>query len=286
VSGSSDDLTFALSLEVEKLENPIPDTLTVVAPNGGETFLSGQVASIRWSHTGSMASVDLAYSTDAGGTWTPIAFGVAAGAGLYAWTVPSVSTTQGLVRVSRVGGELSDVSDAPFTINHEQHVQAIAFGSEWKYWDSGLDPGTAWNTPGFYDSGWSSGAGQLGYGDGDETTVISRTTPSQTSVYFRKKITLSGHVTSATLSALVDDGVVIYVNGTQVFSRHINNPAHNKYASASVENLQESASLALSPNPFVLGENTIAVMVKQVGATSPDLSFDLALEVVIMAGEH
>ena len=35
----------------------------------------------------------------------------------------------------------------------------------------------------------------------------------------------------------------------------------------------------LSPNPFVVGENTVAVIVKQVNGSSSDLSFDLELQV-------
>ena len=46
------------------------------------------------------------------------------------------------------------------------------WGAEWSYWDSGSDPGTAWTQPAplFDDSDWSLGAGQLGYGDGDDRT--------------------------------------------------------------------------------------------------------------------
>ena len=32
---------------------------------------------------------------------------------------------------------------------------------------------TAWIAAGFNDSAWASGPAQLGYGDGDETTVVS-----------------------------------------------------------------------------------------------------------------
>src|SRR4030095_1849997 len=50
----------------------------------------------------------------------------------------------------------------------------IARNSVWKYLDNGSNQGTAWRTEGFIDSGWSSGAGQLGYGEGDEAKVINR----------------------------------------------------------------------------------------------------------------
>lgn len=282
VSGSSDDMTFALGLEVEKLEGPSANSVHVVSPNGGEFLKAGSTATVSWVCTAEEGTVDLAYSKDMGVTWLPIASGVSASAGSYSWTVPDVRTSQALVRVSKVGGE-RDESDAPFIINQEVSLQPITFSSEWKYQDNGLDPGASWNQPGFDDSAWRSGAGQLGYGDLDEATVLTRNTPSQTSVYFRKKINIPSMVMSANMRVLFDDGVVVYVNGVQVFSRNVNNTAHLKYATESTENQQETLAVTLTPNPFVVGENTIAVMVKQVGATSPDLSFALSLDVGVMS---
>jgi galactose oxidase len=283
VSGSSDDLTFALGLEVEKLDVQSSDSVHVVAPNGGEFLDAGHMATVSWICTGEVGTVDLSYSKDLGATWLPIASGVDASAGSYSWMVPDVRTTQGLVRISKTGGAQRDESDAPFTINREVRLQPITFGSEWKYQDNGLDPGASWNQASFDDSAWRSGVGQLGYGDKDEGTLLTRSSPSQTSVYFRKKINLPSMVMSASLRVLFDDGVVVYVNGVQVFSRNVNNTAHTRYATESTDNLLETVDLTLSPNPFVVGENTIAVIVKQVGATSPDLSFDLGLEVGVMA---
>ena len=49
----------------------------------------------------------------------------------------------------------------------------IAAKSVWKYLDNGTDQGTAWRNVGFDDSTWASGAGILGYGRGDEGTVVS-----------------------------------------------------------------------------------------------------------------
>jgi len=46
-------------------------------------------------------------------------------------------------------------------------------GDSWKYLDDGSNQGTAWRTPGFNDSSWAEGNAELGYGDGDEATVVS-----------------------------------------------------------------------------------------------------------------
>ncbi|HET7897138.1 MAG TPA: hypothetical protein VFL47_05700, partial [Flavisolibacter sp.] len=48
----------------------------------------------------------------------------------------------------------------------------IPFGSVWKYLDNGSDQGTAWRSETFADAGWPQGNGLLGYGHGDETTVV------------------------------------------------------------------------------------------------------------------
>ncbi|HZN96074.1 MAG TPA: hypothetical protein VFB81_25335, partial [Myxococcales bacterium] len=153
---------------------------------------------------------------------------------------------------------------------------AIPFGSSWKYRDSGVDPGASWITGGYDDSAWPSGPGELGYGDSDEATVLLRTVPSQTSVYFRKSIDVPGPVTAADVKVRFDDGVAIYVNGVLALVRNMDSGlGHAKYASATEENRLEAA--ALSPALFNEGQNIVAVMVKQVGATSPDLSFDLEL---------
>jgi hypothetical protein len=280
--GVSDDLTFALGLEVQLDDSgPVPDTLTLLAPNGGETLLAGSAFPIRWNTSGSVPTVDLALSLDLGTTWTPIASGVT-NTGVHPWQVPFSPSTQALVRVSRAGGGAPvDTSNAAFTITTERRETPIPWGSAWKYQDSGLDPGAGWNTAGYDDSAWPSGPGQLGYGDGDETTVLTRTSPSQPSVYFRRKLTVSGPVTSARMDVLYDDGFVVYVNGTPVLWRNVD-PAtatHAKYATDGGENSRAEAELPSSL--FVEGENTVGVMVKQNGRTSPDLSFDLSLELGI-----
>ncbi|HEY2952833.1 MAG TPA: Ig-like domain-containing protein, partial [Verrucomicrobiae bacterium] len=49
----------------------------------------------------------------------------------------------------------------------------VPTNSVWKYLDNGSDQGTAWIAPAFDDSSWASGPAQLGYGDGDEATVVN-----------------------------------------------------------------------------------------------------------------
>jgi hypothetical protein len=48
----------------------------------------------------------------------------------------------------------------------------VSKGATWKYFDKGSLPAANWNTAAFADTAWASGPAQLGYGDGDEATVV------------------------------------------------------------------------------------------------------------------
>ena len=95
-----------------------PATASVVlgSPNGGETLTAGSTKAITWTASG-MTSVDLAYRTSPTGAWVPIAGGVSAGSGSYAWTVPATATTQARVRIAQTGNSsVSDISAGDFAI--------------------------------------------------------------------------------------------------------------------------------------------------------------------------
>ena len=97
----------------------------------------------------------------------------------------------------------------------------IPLGSTWKYLANGTDQGTAWRTNGFNDSGWSSGAAQLGYGLPGETTVVGYGTNANNkyiTTYFRKTfiVTNAANYLYAKIGLVRADGAVIYINGTEV----------------------------------------------------------------------
>ena len=79
----------------------------------------------------------------------------------------------------------------------------VPAGSTWRYLDNGSNQGTAWRASGFADGGWAQGAAQLGYGDGDEATVVSFGPNASTkyrTTYFRRQFT----VNTATLGCTGD----------------------------------------------------------------------------------
>jgi len=277
VAGSSSDVSFDLELTLATSGGGgHVAEITVERPNGGETFRPGTTERLQWLSHGSVSGrVNLEYSADRGSTWRPIAANVA-DTGSYDWTVPDLSTSQALVRVTDSGmPEVQDESNAPFTIVRTSTYVAVPFGSYWRFDDRNVDPGPAWTSASFSDSAWREGPGQLGYGDGDEHTVLQRTPSAQPSVYFRRKVVLTGAPSAARLRVVLDDGFALWVNGRMVASRNVESTAHSAYATASVDNLAFQADFDASA--FVSGENTLAVMIKQRGPDSSDISFDLEL---------
>jgi len=74
-------------------------SLTVNSPIGGEVWKSGLTKNILWTQVG-IVNVKIEYSTNNGTNWNSIVTSYSASSGNYSWTVPSVSSTQCLVRIS------------------------------------------------------------------------------------------------------------------------------------------------------------------------------------------
>jgi hypothetical protein len=162
----------------------------------------------------------------------------------------------------------------------------ISAGSTWKYNAGGNDLGTGWRTVEYGDAAWASGPAQLGYGDGDEKTVISygsSSTNKYPTYYFRYSFASSGPGSASALALrfLRDDGCVIYLNGVEVLRSNMPSGtiAFNTWASSAIGGTDESAWLQASIDPALLraGSNIIAVEVHQSSASSSDVSFDLEL---------
>src|SRR5436190_19123825 len=105
-------------------------------------------------------------------------------------------------------------------------VTLVQTNAVWKYLDDGTDQGTAWRASVFDETGWSNGIPQIGFGDGDETTVIRSNRLDTTKIitfYFRQHFTVTNISELSNLRAelLVDDGAVVYINGFEAFRQNM-----------------------------------------------------------------
>lgn len=162
----------------------------------------------------------------------------------------------------------------------------VATGATWKYLDDGSNQGTAWLEPAFDDAAWSAGPAELGYGDGDEATVVSYGPDlfnKYITTYFRHSFEVADAsiFSSLTLRILRDDGGVVYLNGAEAFRTNMptGTITYTTLASSPVGFADEDAFYVFCVNPDLLvdGTNVLAVEIHQVGGTSSDISFNLEL---------
>ncbi len=164
----------------------------------------------------------------------------------------------------------------------------VASGSTWRYLDDGSDQGTAWTGPArtFDDSTWASGPAQLGYGDGDEATVVGYGPDPDNkyiATYFRHSFFVPDSSAYAGLVLRIkrDDGAVVYLNGTEL--RRSNMPPGTiTYTTPSASTIGGAAEDAWEeslfwPDALKGFTNVIAVEIHQTSGTSSDISFDLEL---------
>lgn len=172
----------------------------------------------------------------------------------------------------------------------------IPNNSTWKYWaNTQANFPTGWQNTGFNDAAWPSGSGELGYGDGDETTCIpsggggTLCTPTGNkwpAYYFRRTVNIPDPSVFASFGFRVerDDGFVVYVNGAEVYRNNMpaGGVSYGTAASAAVEDAVIQFTVPVSA--FAAGSNTIAVEMHQATvagtppvSTSSDISFNLEL---------
>ncbi len=208
------------------------------------------------------------------------------------WGVRSLdSSARGLL----VGGEFTTINGvevgraAFFDVNGAPppptNTDLVNPGASWRYNDSGtLQAG--WSGSSFDDSAWASGSAQLGYGEGDEATVVGygpNVNSKYRTTYFRRSFTWDGAhpVTSLNAQVLADDGAVVYLNGKEVVRDNMpagtigNTTLAASNRSGSAENVFRS--FTLNPADLAVGTNVITVEVHQDASSSSDLSFDFAL---------
>jgi hypothetical protein len=143
-------------------------------------------------------------------------------------------------------------------------------------------PLEAWYGEGFDDSQWSQGAGQLGFGDGDEDTPIDPSSGTgATSAQMRRTFTVpdASLVQDLVLNLVRDDGAVVYVNGVEV--ARDNMPTGDVTlatpAATAVWGSDERDPRVIHIDPTVLrdGANTLAISVHNDQAAGPDLSLEV-----------
>lgn len=168
-------------------------------------------------------------------------------------------------------------------VSHAQ-TSLFDYGSSWKYLDNGSDEGTAWRSTAFDDGAWSTGNGKFGYGLTGLQTVVSygpNVNQKYITTYFRKSINIANlnAFSSFTAGVLRDDGIVVYVNGVEVYRNNMKTGAvtYTTLGQDAEDNATITQFFDINKSFFVNGNNVIAVEIHQKTVSNADLGFDMQL---------
>lgn len=164
-------------------------------------------------------------------------------------------------------------------------IDVAPFDATWRYAANGVAPPTNWRLPGFDDSSWPSGPAPLGFGDGDEATVVPSGPAGavRLTTWFRSVFVWDAPETlvDPRLRLQCDDGAVVFLNGFEIARWNLPNGAIGPTTTATTAATGEAEDadhwFAVPPALLVAGANTLAVEVHQSGPTSSDLGFALQL---------
>jgi hypothetical protein len=218
-----------------------------------------------------------------------------------AFSIPVTGTAKGEPNGEAIGFDA--IGSGYFTLSDDATIQPLRYfartsndgpgpaalalvsaGDNWRYLDDGSDQGATWRNPAFDDGLWKTGAGQFGYGEGDEATAVtygSNSNNKYVTTYFRKTFVAINvaDVTNLTMKLVLSHGAALFLNGMPATCQHLSPEAsYNTLATFMPVNLQSTwHSHSLDPQLLVDGTNTLAVEVHQSSITSSNLSFDLQL---------
>ncbi len=163
------------------------------------------------------------------------------------------------------------------------HWETAVFDNDiWKYFVGSSEPDTNWRKLAFNDTGWLQGQGGIGYGDGDDNTVIASTV----SLYMRRTFTVvdTSKIEEAVLNIDYDDAFVAYLNNVEIARSNIgvvgDHPPFNQQSTGLHEAQMYQGG---NPDQFLLntqalkanllpGNNVLSVQIHNENITSSDLS--------------
>ena len=118
------------------IEIPEEPMIGITSPRGSDTWAGGSQVTIKWVSS-MVTNVNLAYSTNGGGMWEPIASDVPAVDSQYVWTLPNLSASQVTIRIqdaSNSSVEAISIADYAISVPLEfispQGGERLGFGSE------------------------------------------------------------------------------------------------------------------------------------------------------------
>ncbi len=163
---------------------------------------------------------------------------------------------------------------------------AVDGATVWKYNEAGVTLAADWRGPQFDDSTWSAGPALLGVSPSAlQEPIRTPLALGQITYYFRAQFDFQGDPVKAVLRLrhFIDDGVVFYLNGTEILRTNV--PTGSLLASVpATRTIQDpvwEGPFVVNARALVRGANVLAAEVHQINSASPDVVFGAALEAAL-----
>ncbi|MDD5466079.1 MAG: hypothetical protein PHP73_07075 [Candidatus Omnitrophica bacterium] len=120
------------AFDASDLNFKIRGALAITSPNGGELWRINQSNNITWSTTGTIPTVKLEYSTDAGATYPNTIIASVANTNTYAWLIPDTPTASARIRITNTAdATVYGISNANFRIQGYFTLTSPIGGEAW-----------------------------------------------------------------------------------------------------------------------------------------------------------
>jgi hypothetical protein len=116
-------------------------SITVISPNGGETWITGSNQAITWTSENTSGALKIDLSRDSGANWETLA-ATTPDDGSFGWIVSEPAANTCLVRVADITSAAADTSDNAFTIAKPTITITAPNGGE--SWDIGTRQNIVW----------------------------------------------------------------------------------------------------------------------------------------------
>ncbi len=157
------------------------------------------------------------------------------------------------------------------------YTEIMPAASQWQYYDSGSLDAEQWQASDYSDTAWKTGTAPIGYGK-TQTTTTSTNLPTY---YFRKTISIDDNTDGYQygLKFTVDDGAIVYINGTEVgrYNMPTGTVSYTTAASSYAPNNPDEGEITFDGSLLSTGDNVIAVEVHNNSTTSTDILWDASL---------
>lgn len=164
--------------------------------------------------------------------------------------------------------------------NLENDSVLIASGDAWRYRRGIQAYPDGWNEAGFNDVSWESGPTGIGYGDGDDATILDDMPGNYTSFAARATFSLTQEeidgIGALSLRVNVDDGHVGWLNGTEAARLNLGFTQSTVPFNALADDSHEATGFddfIVSKNLLQPGTNVLAFQVHNRDINSSDASF-------------